>query len=367
MAKIDFVRFLPTTESEVAAQKVNYRQEKHLETQLRSLEKAERYSKNILEKTNTILKQNMRNRMQRNALQPCLKYSNSEKDGERYVALNRKTRQNSINLDDSKHMIPRFSICSDTKSLSSVSSSSSLLSTSSKENVGNSHRRLTRSSSDSCATHLPNAVPSRQNTAIRSLSLDAGSVYPPTRPRRSATPTVNTRQGARIAWESDQAKQQNSELSRSDVSLPRLTPTIPSFTGSGSARKLYRDVPLDVMPKQHMQLRRSRSLPNTSLYSTSPSSKGKLSSLIEVSHRAENEETTKCEQDNGNRSRKNSRKESTVFPPDISQLSVSDDKRAQLQHMKVRPAWYESNETKSLISRSNGKMRVPLQISKSLE
>ena len=100
MSKVDLVRFLPTTDSEAIAKRANYQFEKRLETQLKGIKRQERFSRIIIQKSNTVLKQHIMLKRQKSAsnsdasasqqyYQGCLRMSENS-SGEWSAYLNRR-------------------------------------------------------------------------------------------------------------------------------------------------------------------------------------------------------------------------------------------------------------------------------------
>ena len=67
MSRVDLVRFLPTTDSEAIAKRVNYQFEQRLRTQLKGIERQEKTSRIIIEKSNSVLKQHIMLRKQKSS------------------------------------------------------------------------------------------------------------------------------------------------------------------------------------------------------------------------------------------------------------------------------------------------------------
>eukprot|EP00111_Clytia_hemisphaerica_P009078 TCONS_00026611-protein len=155
MSKVDLVRFLPTTDSEVLAKKINYQFEKQLITQLKGIERQEKFARLTIEKSNSVLKKDMMLKRQRSLPtsqnQGCLRRTENSA-GESFFQLNRNTRSDEMNL------YKQFS----TDYL--------------KRNNGKNgyvHRALSRSSSDGRAMRSmqPTAIPRRLTQSV-----DAGDV-----------------------------------------------------------------------------------------------------------------------------------------------------------------------------------------------
>lgn len=85
MSRVDLVRFLPTTESEVIAKRANYQFEQRLRTQLRGIEKQEKTSRIIIEKSNSVLKQHIMLRRQKSTPTSPGTYSSSVSSNSPYL------------------------------------------------------------------------------------------------------------------------------------------------------------------------------------------------------------------------------------------------------------------------------------------
>uniref|UniRef100_A0A7M5WHV4 Uncharacterized protein n=1 Tax=Clytia hemisphaerica TaxID=252671 RepID=A0A7M5WHV4_9CNID len=101
MSKVDLVRFLPTTDSEVLAKKINYQFEKQLITQLKGIERQEKFARLTIEKSNSVLKKDMMLKRQRSLPtsqnQGCLRRTENSA-GESFFQVNRNTRSDEMNL-----------------------------------------------------------------------------------------------------------------------------------------------------------------------------------------------------------------------------------------------------------------------------
>jgi len=104
MSKVDFVQFLPTTHSEVLAKKVNFQFEKKLETQLRGIEREQKFKRCIIEKTNTTFQRNLNVKMRRQRSLTtqqggCLQFVEDSTSGEIFFNLNRSSAKNTKDTD----------------------------------------------------------------------------------------------------------------------------------------------------------------------------------------------------------------------------------------------------------------------------
>lgn len=162
-SRFEYVRFVPITSAEKMAKKENYRHEKKLENELKYLDNEERYTKSVLQKNNVSIKTAI-DKFYFDA-QKCLTYKKSDMDGEYYVQLNR-AKTKSLDRTDKRYLRPTMM----------SNSSDNRLFHMDRITVANlrqnSHRRLTRSSSDS-VTQLSH---SKVEHTTKGKSFDQGQV-----------------------------------------------------------------------------------------------------------------------------------------------------------------------------------------------
>ncbi|XP_057304686.1 uncharacterized protein LOC130644784 [Hydractinia symbiolongicarpus] len=148
-SRFEYVRFVPITSAEKMAKKENYRHEKKLENELKYLENEERYTKSVLQKSNVSIKTAI-DKFYFDA-QKCLTYKKSDMDGEYYVQLNR-AKTKSLDRTDKRYLRPTMmSNSSDNRLFHMDRITAANL-------RQNSHRRLTRSSSDSVTQLIPSKL-----------------------------------------------------------------------------------------------------------------------------------------------------------------------------------------------------------------